>query len=313
MNVPNLTIIKIFMTKRILVIGKNGQLGRSLQKVVKKLVYSDWDFFFIARNILDLSNLDSINDFFQDQHFAAIINCAAYTSVDRAENEVKLADQINHLAVGQIAKIAKNQTIPLIHISTDYVFHGQGLKPYQEKDKTNPQNIYGLTKLKGEQVMIKSGCTGAIIRTSWLHSEFGNNFVKTMLALGKKRNSLKVVIDQVGSPTYATNLAKLLLAMLNKNQKTKILNSQFNIYHFSDEGNCSWYDFTKAIFDLSNISCQINPVETKDYPSSVKRPKYSVMDKSKIKNHLPDLEVQHWRESLINCLTEIKNKESYSL
>jgi dTDP-4-dehydrorhamnose reductase len=299
------------MINHILVIGKNGQLGRSLQKVVKKFTYSDWDFFFITRNMLDLSNLDSINDFFQDQHFSAIINCAAYTSVDKAENNFKLADQINHLAVARLAEIAKNQSIPLIHISTDYVFHGKGLKPYEETDKTNPQNIYGLTKLKGEQVMMESGCTGAIIRTSWLHSEFGNNFVKTMLALGIKCDSLKVVIDQVSSPTYATNLAKLLIVLLNKNQITKILNSQFNIYHFSDEGNCSWYDFAKAIFELSDISCKVKPVETKDYPSSVKRPKYSVMNKTKIKNHLPDLEVQHWRESLIDCLAEIKNKDSY--
>lgn len=299
------------MSKRILVIGKNGQLGRSLLKVISdntmKFKVSYWDFNFIARNELDLSNLKKIKEFFQNQKFSGIINCAAYTSVDKAESDIELANQINHLAVAQLAEVAKNQDIPLIHISTDYVFHGQEFKSYKETDKTDPQNIYGLTKLKGEQSLISSGCMGAIIRTSWLYSEYGKNFVKTMLNLGNERDSISVVNDQVGSPTYATNLANAIFAMLEKNQTIKILNSELNIYHFSDDGICTWYDFAKAIFKICDINCKINPVGTKDYPSQAKRPNYNVMNKSKIKQYLPDFVIPHWRESLISCLSEIKN------
>lgn len=299
------------MGKRILVIGKNGQLGKSLLKVIldntMKLKVSNWDFNFIARDELDLSNLKKIKEFFHCQKFSGIINCAAYTSVDKAESDIELADQINHLAVAQLAEVAKNQDIPLIHISTDYVFHGQEFKSYKETDKTDPQNIYGLTKLKGEQSLISSGCTGAIIRTSWLYSEYGKNFVKTMLDLGKEHDSIRVVSDQVGSPTYATNLANAIITMLNKNQTIKILNSQLNIYHFSDEGICTWYDFAKAIFKICDINCEVNPIATKDYPSQAKRPNYNVMNKSKIKQYLPDFVIPHWRESLINCLSEIEN------
>ena len=267
-------------------------------------------FSYIARDELDLSNLKKIKEFFQRPIFSGIINCAAYTSVDKAESDIELADKINHLAVAQLAEVAKNQNIPLIHISTDYVFPGQQFKSYKETDKTDPQNIYGITKLKGEQSLISSGCTGAIIRTSWLYSEYGKNFVKTMLDLGKERDSISVVNDQVGSPTYAVNLANVILAMLNKNQSIKILNSQLNIYHFSDEGTCTWYDFAKAIFKISDMPCEVNPVETKDFPSQAKRPNYNVMNKSKIKQHLPDFVIPHWRDSLINCLSEIKNTKN---
>ena len=313
------------MAKRILVTGKNGQLGQSLQKVVRdfsrylntttydldlECYTNESDFVFVSRDELDLSSKDSIINFFKNQKFTGIINCAAYTSVDKAETDEKLADQINHHAVAQLAKIARNQSIPLIHISTDYVFHGQPYKLQVETDQTKPQNIYGLTKLKGEEVLKISGCKGAIIRTSWLHSEFGNNFVKTMLSLSKELDSIKVVSDQVGSPTYATNLAKVLLLMLNKRSTIEILNSQLNTYHFSDDGFCSWYDFAKAIFELSNISCEVNPVVTKDYTSQAKRPKYNVMSKEKIKYLIPSLIIPHWRESLVSCLVELKNRDN---
>jgi len=328
MNVCRLIIKKIYMTKRILVTGKNGQLGRSLQKVTRnpsnffkiksehfdcseEFITSEWDFNFVSRDELDLSNSESINEFFKLHQFAGIINCAAYTSVDKAESEVELAEQINHFAVGQLAEIAKKQAIPLIHISTDYVFPGKGLKPYNETDETEPLNIYGVTKLKGEQVLTASGCTGAIIRTSWLYSEFGKNFVKTMLGLAKDQNSISVVIDQVGSPTYATNLAKVILTMLSKQRTIKILNSQLNIYNFSDEGICSWHDFAKAIIQLSDISCEVNPVETKDYPSRAIRPHFNVMNKDKIKHHLPDLKIPYWQESLTKCLANLKKKNFY--
>ncbi len=316
------------MSKRILITGKNGQLGRSLIRLIKDfsnisnikpffIDFSDEEisiennFFFTSREELDLSNPNLINQFFQNQQFDGIVNCAAYTLVDKAESNVELAEQINHKAVANLAEVAKNQSIPLIHISTDYVFNGQESKAYKETDEANPQNIYGLTKLKGERAMKDSGCKGAIIRTSWLYSEYGNNFVKTMLGLAKDNNSLNVVNDQVGSPTYATNLAKLLLLMLNKRQTIEILNSQLNVYHFSDEGICSWYEFAKAIFDLSNINCILKPIETKDYPLPAKRPYYNVMDKDKIKNHLLGQAIPHWRDSLISCLQELKRKEFF--
>ena len=311
------------MTKPILVIGKNSQLGRTLQKTLQnlsdtfkikpyinkhgeKLNKSDLNFIFVARKELDLLNIESINGFFQNDKFEAIINFAAYTSVDEAEINIELAEQINHIAVAKLAKISKNQDIPLIHISTDYVFGGKAYKPYEEKDATEPLNIYGLTKYKGEKVIAESGCNGAIIRTSWLYSEFGNNFVKTMLDLGKERESINVVDDQVGSPTYAKNLANLLLTMLHRDRTVEALNSQLSIYHFSDEGSCSWYDFAKSIFKLRNINCEIKPVKTVDFPSRAKRPQNNVLSKAKIKKFIPDLVIPRWQDSLINCLTEIQ-------
>lgn len=306
------------MTKSILVSGKSGQLGQSLQKLVEDSSLSlgmttGMAFTFVGRDELDLACSDSISAFFSHQQFDVIINCAAYTAVDKAESEPKLANQINHLAVAQLAEIAKQQSIPLIHISTDYVFNGQGFKPYVETDATDPQNVYGLTKLKGEQAMQASGCAGAIIRSSWVYSEFGNNFVKTMLRLGKERDSLNVIFDQVGSPTYAGDLAQAILAMLNveflmvnEANTDLIQNSTLKIYHYSNEGVCSWYDFAKAIFELSDISCQVNPIETKDYPTPAKRPHYSVMNKTKIKLDLPNLVISYWRDSLKTCLKELE-------
>lgn len=314
------------MHNRILVTGKKGQLGQSLQKVLKDFpkyfnltfnnnnsvedyVHENLDLIFVTHNELDLSNPDLIDNFFLNENFSSIINCAAYTSVDKAESNLELANKINHLAVEQLSKIAKKKSIPLIHISTDYVFNGQSTKPYCETDDTDPQNIYGNTKLKGEIAMIKSGCTGAIIRTSWVYSEFGSNFLKKMLALGTTNNTINVVADQFGNPTYATNLAKIILTLFYKKQSIDVLTSQLNIYHFSDEGICSWYDFAKAIFKLSNINCKVNPVETKDYPTISNRPHYSAMDKSKIKHHLPGLVIQHWRNALISCLADLKKIE----
>ena len=267
-------------------------------------------FTFVSRNELDLSIPDSIKGFFnQNQQFSGIINCAAYTDVDKAESNEVLAEQINHLSVGQLAEIAKKKAIPLIHISTDYVFNGQAIKPYLETDETDPINVYGLTKLKGEKVLKETGCLGAIIRTSWLYSEFGNNFVKTMLRLASKRDSVDVVTDQVGGPTYALNLAKVLLSIHYNHQTNEIMNSQLNTFHFTDEGFCSRFDFAKTIFGINKINCIVNPVKTKDYFSQARRPHFNVMSNAKIKKYLPNLEVHNWRESLISCLTEIKKYE----
>ncbi|WP_417447186.1 dTDP-4-dehydrorhamnose reductase [Kangiella sp.] len=330
------------MVKRVLVTGKNGQLGQSLQKAViqNSALTIQHSFSFVGRDELDLACSESISAFFSNQHFDAIINCAAYTAVDKAESEPELANQINHLAVAQLAGIAKLQRIPLIHISTDYVFNVQGGKPYVETDATDPQNVYGLTKLNGEKAMQASGCAGAIIRTSWVYSEFGNNFVKTMLRLGKERDSLNVIFDQIGSPTYAGDLAETILQIIDhiviarsdsdvaiyesgggfkmdryatrSETSTLVLAmtegeelTKNEIYHYSNEGICSWYDFAKAIFELSGISCQVNPIETREYPTPAKRPHYSVMNKTKIKQ-LPDLVIPYWRDSLCACLKELE-------
>lgn len=309
------------MIKSILVTGKNGQLGQSLQKIVntglmarlsshcehsEAISTEQYDFTYVGRDELDLANPQSIADFFKDKHFDAIINCAAYTAVDKAESETDLADQVNHLAVKQLADIAKQQNSFLIHISTDYVFDGTNHKPYVETDKTNPINTYGLTKFKGEQAMQASGCTGAIIRTSWVYSEFGNNFVKTMLRLGKERDNLNVIFDQIGSPTYATDLAKSILTVID-NAPIVIARSDNDvaIYHYSNEGVCSWYDFAQAIFEISHIVCQVNPIETQDYPMPAKRPHYSVMNKNKIKQQA-GLLIPYWRDSLKQCLTQLE-------
>lgn len=314
------------MIKRVLITGKNGQLGQSLQKLVEDPslllgMAGGVEFTFVGRNELDLTSSKPIGAFFNNQRFDAIINCAAYTAVDKAESEPKLADQINHIAVAQLAEIAKQQAIPLIHISTDYVFNGQGFMPYVETDSTNPQNVYGLTKLKGEQSILASGCTGAIIRTSWVYSEFGSNFVKTMLRLGKERDSLNVIFDQIGSPTYAGDLAEVIISVIASKAKQSIgtptsqdchvataprNDSAVEIYHFSNEGVCSWYDFAKAIFELTDIGCKVNPIETKDYPTPANRPHYSVMNKTKVKHDLPGLVIPYWRDSLKTCLKELE-------
>lgn len=289
----------IIMPERILVTGKNGQLGQSLQKIAAE--FPQFDFVFAGREELDLSSSASIESFFSAASpFAAIINAAAYTAVDKAESESELADQVNHLAVAQLAEIAKKQNIILLHVSTDYVFDGKSYRPYVETDGTSPQNQYGFSKLKGEQAMFASGCTGAIVRTSWVYSEFGNNFVKTMLRIGRDRDSLNVIFDQVGSPTYATDLARTLVALLECCVKENV-----EIYHYSNEGVCSWYDFATAIFELSDVPCTVSPIETKDYPTPASRPHYSLLNKTKIKLDA-NLVVPHWRDSLQLCLRELK-------
>ena len=309
------------MSNQILVTGKNSQLGQSLRKIINNKKYlislssyeeefisQELNFFFVSRNELDLTNEKLLNDFFKKNNFYAIINCAAYTSVDDAEINNEEAEKVNSFAVAQLAFLAKSQNIPLIHISTDFVFSGKNSNPYLESDETNPQNFYGFTKLKGENYIRQSGCTGAIIRTSWLYSEFRNNFVKTILNLGKKNKSCKVINDQLGCPTYSINLANLLLSLIYIKRTNKILNSYLNTYHYSDDGICSWYEFAKAIFELSKMKTKIIPVDTEDYPQQAIRPKYSALNLNKIKNHLPQLKVPHWRVSLNNCLFAINSK-----
>ena len=270
---------------RMLVTGKNGQLGRSIHKLVANTEQTG-DFAFVGREELDLSNGNNIARYFEGNVFDIIINCAAYTAVDKAEEEAVLANQVNHLAVKQLAQIAKNQQAKLIHISTDYVFSGKSDKPYVETDETNPINVYGRTKLAGEQALQEVMPTDAIIiRTGWVYSEFGNNFVKTMLRLGKERSELNIVSDQIGSPTYATDLANAILRMIdfkdyhNKGQSTEI-------YHYSNIGKISWYEFAKEIFKIAKIDCKVNPIATEQYLTPAKRPKNTYMSKVKISREL---------------------------
>jgi len=285
---------------QVLVIGKNGQLGQSINKVVKEKKCDD-QFVFVDRNELDLNREASIINYFDNNFFDIIINCAAYTKVDKAEEEFELANQTNHLSVKQLAKISRIQQAKLIHISTDYVFDGNSDKPYQETDITNPINVYGKTKLAGEQALKEAMPTNAIIiRTSWVYSEFGNNFLKTMLKLGQERNELNIVSDQIGSPTYATDLANAILEILQTKQ-FKIRNQATQIYHYSNEGQISWYDFANEIFAITNIDCRVNPIKTNQYQTTAKRPINTIASKNKIVDTF-GLSIINWKISLNYCL-----------
>lgn len=290
------------MTKSVLVTGKDGQLGKSIEHIARQ--YPEYVFEFVGRERLDISSAEDITEFFVGQHFDIIINCAAYTAVDQAETETELADQINHLAIQKFAEIAKATNSTLIHISTDYVFSGQNFKPYIEIDSTDPQSVYGATKLKGEQAMQAINPKGCIIRTSWVYSEYGNNFVKTMLRLGHERDSLNVIFDQVGTPTYAGDLAKTILQMLD-NAHSK----SCGVYHYSNEGACSWYDFSTAIFAFSDTECHVSPIETKDYPTLATRPHYSLLNKSKIKIDF-NLTIPYWQDSLKQCIQSLQEQKN---
>ena len=297
------------MTKlqTILVTGCAGQLGQSIQSIAAG--YPDFEFVFANRQGLDLNDETSIAKFFENQTFDIIINCAAHTAVDKAESEPELANQINHLAVQKLARIVKEHRSKLIHISTDYVFSGKQYRPYLETDEVQPQGVYGETKLYGEhdiQSILKTNAI--IIRTSWIYSEYGNNFVKTMLKLGQQRDTLNVIFDQVGTPTYAKDLAKSIMFII----KSQVFNQEYfktDIVNYSNEGVCSWYDFAKTIFELTNTQCRVLPVETKDYPTPAKRPHYSVLNKTKIKQTY-HLTIPYWKDSLRLCLTALLSRAS---
>jgi len=290
----------------ILVTGANGQLGQSLHKISSS--YPEYQFTFVQRNALDLSQTKNIAAYFEIHRFDYIINCAAYTAVDKAEEESALAEQINYLAVKQLAEIAKAQQTALIHISTDYVFDGTQYRPYVENDTVSPQSVYGASKLKGEQALQAISPKGCIIRTSWVYSEFGKNFLKTMLMLGEQRDALNVIFDQVGTPTYATDLAQAIMQVVSQDSVSDTLKKSLEIYHFSNEGVCSWYDFSSAIFSLSGINCALSPIETKDYPTPATRPHYSVLNKAKIKQDYV-LNIPYWRDSVQECLTALLQDE----
>jgi len=299
---------------RILVTGKNGQLGRSIQKLVSTDTkignnQSPNDFIFVGREELDLSSESSISHYFDnDDKFDIIINCAAYTQVDRAEQEAELANQINHLAIKQLASIASNQRARLIHISTDYVFDGDSDKPYMETDETNPINAYGRTKLAGEKALqTVMPMNAIIIRTSWLYSEYSNNFVSTMLRLGKERDELSVVNDQMGAPTYAADLAGAILEII-RHKKFRDLAQTTQIYNYSNEGEISWYEFAKEIFKIEKIECEVNPVTSQQYPTPSKKPRNTLMNKDKIVKVF-NIKISNWKSSLNACMTIFKQKQ----
>jgi len=287
---------------KVLVIGAGGQLGHCIRKIVAQraiegVVFPDEK----DANILDIPNLEVL---FEREKPAYVINCAAYTAVDKAEDEAEIAKAINETGAKNLAQLCKQHQATLVHISTDFVFEGSEVKLLKEDDIARPINVYGATKLNGELAIIKELDHHIIIRTSWLYSEYGNNFVKTMLKLGAERDELNIIADQVGTPTYAIDLANTIFDIIQNSEK------KYGIYHFSNEGVTSWYDFAKAIFDLSgaNVSVKdvkVNPIPTSAYPTKAKRPHFSVMDKTKIKTDY-NINVPYWLDSLAKCIKELK-------
>ena len=276
-----------------LVTGANGQLGSELKSLLStSAVYMD-------RAELDISDELAVKSFVEKNRFDGVVNCAAYTAVDKAEDEPAEADRINHLGPKWLAKYGKR----IIHISTDYVFDGTAHIPYSENDRPNPVSAYGRTKLAGERAVLEQAETAIIIRTAWLYSLYGSNFVKTMLRLGRTRDSLNVVCDQIGSPTSAADLAKAIVEILPQiNLKKK------EVYHFTNEGVCSWYDFAVAIMQMAELPCKVLPIESRDYLTRAKRPFYSVLNKKKIKNDF-GLKIRYWRDALADVLKNMEEKE----
>ena len=285
----------------ILVTGANGQVGSEIKELSSKYPHT---FFFTDKNFLDITDKIALDEYIKQNSIDTIINCAGYTAVDKAEEEKELANMVNQQAVKNLAQIAKDNSLKLIHISTDYVFDGENYQPYIETDKPNPQSMYGKSKLGGENAIKEINPSNAIIvRTSWVYSSFGNNFVKTMLRLGCDKESLGVVYDQIGTPTYAKDLAKTLLEIL-----PMIENSAVEIYHYSNEGVLSWYDFAKEIMKMAKLDCIINPIEAKDYPTPARRPHYSLLNKSKIKSTF-NVTIPYWKDSLDECLRKLGERK----
>ena len=288
-------------TYNILVTGSMGQLGSEIKELSSNYNYN---FFFTTRDDIDITSKDSIKEFCQTNSINVIINCAAYTAVDKAQSDIENADLVNRKAVKKLSIVAKELNIKLIHISTDYVFDGKNFKPYVEEFQTNPQSVYGKTKLDGENELLDiNPLNSIIIRTSWVYSSFCNNFVKTMLRLGKEKEELGVIFDQIGTPTYAAHLAKTILDIV-----PQIENSKVEIYNYSNEGVLSWYDFAKEIMKMAKLNCKINPIETYQYPTPAKRPHFSLLNKSKIKSKF-NLEIPYWKDGLDDCLKRLGERK----
>ncbi len=279
----------------VLVTGANGQLGQAIQSIVER--YPDIEFEFCDSEKLDITDYDNVNAVFNEFIPNYCINTAAYTAVDKAESEPDKAYSINVLGAQNLAKICKMNNTVLLHVSTDFVFDGTKKTPYTELDEPNPSGVYGQTKLDGEEAIKELWEKHFIIRTSWVYSQFGNNFMKTMLRLGTEREELSVVNDQIGTPTNAVDLAEVLIKIIDSCHAELVSASNYGIYNFSNEGQCSWYDFAQKIFEINNITIDLHPIPTKDYPTPAQRPAYSVLDKSKIKSVF-GIEIDSWESSL---------------
>jgi dTDP-4-dehydrorhamnose reductase len=287
----------------ILVTGSNGQLGSEIKDL--ELNFTNFNFFFMDLPELDICNSSQLNIFVNDNNINTVINCAAYTAVDKAEEDAEIAEQVNSIGVSNLVNALETVNGKLIHISTDYVFNGDHFLPYKESDPVSPIGVYGETKRAGELAVINSDIDSVVIRTSWLYSSYGNNFVKTMLRLGNEKENLGVIFDQVGTPTYARDLARTCLEILCGESSVNI-SKNGNLYHYSNEGVASWYDFAISIMELGGENCKVNPIQTKDYPTLAKRPHFSVLNKSKIKIDFK-IEIPYWRDSLKDCIKKIKN------
>ena len=289
---------------RVLITGSNGQLGSEIKELAAN--YKKFDFVFKDLPELDICSFEALQAFIIDYNINIIINCAAYTAVDKAEEDAVIAEKVNSNGVLNLVNALQTVNGKLIHISTDYVFDGDHFSPYKESDPVTPIGVYGETKREGELAVINSDIDSIVIRTSWLYSSYGNNFVKTMLRLGSEKENLGVIFDQIGTPTYARDLAKTCLDILVYSKETN-MNSNGNLYHFSNEGVASWYDFAIAIMTLGKVNCHVKPIETKDYPTPAKRPHFSVLNKSKIKNDF-EINIPYWRDSLAKCIIKLNKK-----
>ena len=288
--------------RNILITGANGQLGNCLRDLAAEH-QEQCRFFYTDVEELDITDAAAVNDYILDHNINIVINAAAYTAVDKAEDDVDRAYLLNRDAVRNLAKAAREHDCLLVHISTDYVFSGDSSKPHEETDTPAPKSVYGASKLAGEQAITESGCCAIVIRTSWLYSEYGNNFVKTMLRLGTERESLNVVSDQIGGPTYAGDLARFIFKLIEVASKEK----KAEFYHFANEGVCSWYDFAKAIMEMGGKKCRVNPIFTSEYPAKARRPASSVFNLRKIKT-ATNMEIPYWRESLLLKISKLQEK-----
>ncbi len=291
------------MTTTILITGANGQVGQCFQQLAAQ--YPQWQFIFNDFPELDITDRKAVSSFFQQKSINWCVNCAAYTAVDKAEGEPELARKINVTGAKNLAEACAAQGIPLVHFSTDYVYHNRQNTPFRESDPVSPKSMYARTKLAGDRAAMKANPLAMVVRTSWVYSPFGNNFVKTMLRLGAERRELNVVFDQIGTPTYAPDLAAAILQVIQKVERKEVPRKNLGgVWHYSNEGVTSWYDFAKAVFEIKKMSCCVHPIETKDFPTPALRPPFSVLNKAKIKAAF-GLEIPHWRESLEKCLAAL--------
>jgi len=290
--------------KKVLVTGSDGQLGSSLLKLHNE--YHSLELITSDLHNLDISSAEQVQNFITAKQYDFVVNCAAYTGVDKAEQNESTAFSINQLGSKNLAEACEDLKIPLVHMSTDYVFSGESNIPYIESDLTGPLTAYGRSKLAGEKCVLDSGVYGLIIRTSWLFSEFSSNFVKSMIRLGGQRKDLGVVFDQVGSPTYAGDLARSILEILNGYTEGSLVLEKAKVYHYCNHGVCSWYDLAEAVMDFAGLDCKIHPITTEEFPLPAKRPPYSVLNTRQFRDKF-NIDIPHWRSSLAICINNLKS------